>query len=93
MRFVFVRHLMSSKSVLKARSIPGEGARRRTDPCFTMSLRSPNPVSMKERQAAANLSFPIARTFMEGIGGARRDRTDDLMLAKHPLYQLSYGPI
>ena len=27
------------------------------------------------------------------LGGARRDRTDDLMLAKHPLYQLSYGPI
>ena len=26
-------------------------------------------------------------------GGARRDRTDDLMLAKHPLYQLSYGPL
>jgi hypothetical protein len=25
-------------------------------------------------------------------GGARRDRTDDLMLAKHALYQLSYGP-
>ena len=29
---------------------------------------------------------PIAR------GGARRDRTDDLMLAKHALSQLSYGP-
>jgi hypothetical protein len=27
-----------------------------------------------------------------GIGGARRDRTDDLMLAKHALSQLSYGP-
>ena len=27
-----------------------------------------------------------------GLGGARRDRTDDLMLAKHALYQLSYGP-
>lgn len=26
-------------------------------------------------------------------GGARRVRTDDLMLAKHPLYQLSYGPL
>ena len=26
------------------------------------------------------------------IGGARRDRTDDLMLAKHALSQLSYGP-
>ena len=25
-------------------------------------------------------------------GGARRSRTDDLMLAKHALYQLSYGP-
>ena len=25
-------------------------------------------------------------------GGARRDRTDALMLAKHALYQLSYGP-
>ena len=29
----------------------------------------------------------------ERNGGARRDRTDDLMLAKHALSQLSYGPI
>ena len=27
------------------------------------------------------------------IGGADRDRTDDLMLAKHALSQLSYGPV
>lgn len=33
-------------------------------------------------------STPISR----GDGGARRDRTDDLMLAKHALSQLSYGP-
>ena len=26
------------------------------------------------------------------IGGARRDRTDDLLLAKQALSQLSYGP-
>ena len=26
-------------------------------------------------------------------GGARRVRTDDLMLAKHALYQLSYDPL
>ena len=26
-------------------------------------------------------------------GGARRDRTDDLMLAKHVLSQLSYSPL
>ena len=28
-----------------------------------------------------------------GVGGARRDRTDDLMLAKHALSQLSYAPV
>ena len=30
---------------------------------------------------------------LDSAGGARRDRTDDLMLAKHALSQLSYGPI
>ena len=40
-----------------------------------------------------SLLSAIARDacFEQG-GGARRDRTDDLMLAKHALYQLSYGP-
>ena len=28
-----------------------------------------------------------------GAGGANRDRTDDLLLAKQALSQLSYGPI
>jgi hypothetical protein len=28
-----------------------------------------------------------------GFGGARRDRTDDILLAKQALSQLSYGPI
>ncbi len=27
-----------------------------------------------------------------GNGGARRSRTDDILLAKQALYQLSYGP-
>jgi hypothetical protein len=31
--------------------------------------------------------------FGDPSGGARRDRTDDLMLAKHALSQLSYGPV
>ena len=34
-------------------------------------------------------SYHISR----GDGGARRDRTDDLKLAKLALSQLSYGPI
>src|SRR5258707_12276703 len=38
-----------------------------------------------------NLRFP--RSLWRRVdGGARRDRTDDLILAKHALYQLSYGP-
>ena len=41
-----------------------------------------------------NCVFPFVRDQLgrSGPGGARRDRTDDLMLAKHALYQLSYGP-
>jgi hypothetical protein len=53
----------------------------REDPSFTMSIARPG-VS----RAGETLND---REF----GGARRDRTDDLMLAKHALYQLSYGPI
>jgi hypothetical protein len=33
----------------------------------------------------------VART--NKVGGARRDRTDDLLLAKQALSQLSYGPV
>ena len=32
----------------------------------------------------------IRKTFVDG--GASRDRTDDLLLAKQALSQLSYGP-
>ena len=49
--------------------------------------------SPSTRSAAANsltLDMPAANG-RDG-GGARRDRTDDLMLAKHALSQLSYSP-
>ena len=35
----------------------------------------------------------FSHRMLTGNGGARRDRTDDLKLAKLPLYQLSYGPL
>src|ERR1700756_5516439 len=35
---------------------------------------------------------PFGNTTSEVSGGARRDRTDDLLLAKQALSQLSYGP-
>lgn len=51
----------------------------------TLQRASPRQPS-KARRAVAGV--PPAKA-----GGARRDRTDDLMLAKHALSQLSYGPV
>jgi hypothetical protein len=42
---------------------------------------------------ALRLAQPLSRLHSQDLGGARRDRTDDLMLAKHALSQLSYGPV
>ena len=82
MRFVF-QTMMSSRIQPKA---PG-GAGGTLQ--FTMSddhrSRSLGDRPMETR------CFPRSQRRMGG--GARRDRTDDLMLAKHALYQLSYGPI
>jgi hypothetical protein len=41
----------------------------------------------KRRSANRSTAAPLKR-----LGGARRDRTDDLLLAKQALSQLSYGP-
>ncbi len=38
------------------------------------------------------VSVVLVAVSFDRFGGARRDRTDDLMLAKHALSQLSYGP-
>ena len=44
-------------------------------------------------QPSRLLLIPDHSNLITGTGGARRDRTDDLMLAKHALSQLSYGPV
>jgi hypothetical protein len=43
----------------------------------------------------ARRSMRVAQSAMARtkVGGARRDRTDDLLLAKQALSQLSYGPV
>ena len=56
---------------------PGSGETRKLVSCDRAQIQAPQ-------------AFPSGR---RGDGGARRDRTDDLMLAKHALYQLSYGPL
>ena len=37
--------------------------------------------------------YSVFAVVSPGNGGARRDRTDDILLAKQALSQLSYGPI
>ena len=54
---------------------------------FTMSK---DPAGHPSRGIPAKLVSLTKRRSRNG--GARRDRTDDLMLAKHALSQLSYGP-
>jgi hypothetical protein len=84
--FVFIRQTMSSSGP------PSKLWRSRANPSFTMSSSVPpqargETVFLRSRPRA--LRDPCVR---RACGGARRDRTDDLMLAKHALYQLSYGP-
>ena len=48
-----------------------------------------------EASARIEVSAHLAPDFPHStfaLGGARRDRTDDLLLAKQALSQLSYGP-
>ncbi len=55
--------------------------RGRTNSSFTISMPS-NP------EVGGNFC-----TILRVPGGARRSRTDDILLAKQALYQLSYGPV
>ena len=83
MRFVFAQTMMSSR--IRPESAHG-GAGQTLQ--FTMSDLPP-PAGGRRRKLV------IPRSLLRDApndGGARRDRTDDLMLAKHALYQLSYGP-
>ena len=82
-----------------------EIGRRRTDgsvglPAFLTPKRSRR---LSETDKIASKGFrgrpsgitpirPLTSVVRPPNGGARRDRTDDLMLAKHALSQLSYGP-
>ena len=43
--------------------------------------------------AGGNPDCDLTRSRTAGPGGARRSRTDDILLAKQALYQLSYGPV
>jgi hypothetical protein len=59
----------------------------RTDEPSIHDVIEPPARAFARRRTCFLQRAPILR-----IGGARRDRTDDLKLAKLPLSQLSYGP-
>ena len=59
----------------------------RSDLIFTMSDNT-----CLRHEPGHEFVFSWTRYQQHQNGGARRDRTDDLMLAKHALSQLSYGP-
>ena len=60
-------------------------------PFFTMSRSSP---AWRRRTRALRRLDVLTRGLAHArSGGARRDRTDDLLLAKQALSQLSYGPV
>jgi hypothetical protein len=76
----------------------GDSARRRDVTSRALhSDRSPLH-DVRHRARADNVGsarIVFSRTSFEpagASGGARRDRTDDLLLAKQALSQLSYGP-
>src|SRR5262245_57351444 len=56
---------------------------------FTMSNITPAHQASRPHGAGERRSL---RTSRDSAGGARRNRTDDLLLAKQALSQLSYGP-
>lgn len=58
--------------------------------------KSRNLLSIQTSKMRSDVSRTIQvhdQSMIKPSGGARRDRTDDLMLAKHALSQLSYGPV
>ena len=68
-------------------------------PLHNVRQSSPARCALSRRQPTGKLFIIEGRQRAEALpglsvpdpGGARRDRTDDLMLAKHALSQLSYG--
>ena len=67
--------------------------------CFTKLLKNIDSfeTSLCVYHNHLDLLFKKARLhelfYMTDSGGAERNRTDDILLAKQTLYQLSYGPV
>ena len=72
-----------------------KGNRKRSDVSRTSNRRCPNGASCEHTMKKGGCCRDRCdRSPPHQVsGGGRRDRTDDLMLAKHALSQLSYAPV
>ena len=61
-------------------------------PASTLAFRHIPSLRCQEIRHAFRERKKMLSAWMQQSGGARRDRTDDLLLAKQALSQLSYGP-
>ena len=69
-----------------------QGRRTRTNLLFTMSIRTGGAPRSAPQTIIANERAKRRGNGSDQTGGAGRDRTDDPLLAKQVLSQLSYGP-
>ena len=77
------------KKTVAGQPLP-KGAGNRTCSLFTISnIRATPHLTGRARSLRQDMQKPKSQ---KAVGGARRDRTDDLKLAKLALSQLSYGP-
>ena len=77
---------MNALDNVEVHPTPQPAAPKRTDEPSIHDVIEP-PARLSATTKLVSPTSPISR-----IGGAGRDRTDDLKLAKLPLSQLSYGP-
>ena len=83
-------NILSLQTMMSSRIQPGAafplgGGRKPVRP-----FNSRCQICRRQPELGRKLEFRDRAAVVDG--GVRRDRTDDLMLAKHALYQLSYDP-
>ena len=71
------------------RKIDRHAPRHRFKNPFTMSRRRADPAAPEAAEAEPEYDVFVTGVFLVTLGGAYRDRTDDLKLAKLALSQLS----
>ena len=87
---------MPARSAVRIKNLSSRCQRPKHKAQAALLSRPPAPISLHPVSYLVCLSVcPTARSPpppKEGSGGAERDRTDDLLLAKQALSQLSYSP-